>query len=402
MAEVTNLTNTSVPEEPGEEEDDDLTLLPLPWLVITLITICFAIATAVGGNVLVLLSYCRDRQLRSVHNLYLLHLAVSDLLIGAVSMPLYLIYTVMYWTWPFGPVVCKIFMVEDFTMCDMSVFVVILVAWDHLAMIRNGARYSIVETKRKAYVKLAACWVFSFLLYSPAIVFWDLVRGWSEIPADDCDVEFYAEVNFTVATEILSSSVPFLLLMLINTLTFVELRRVRKVADHAAGEPEHPGHASQEDHRASTVAHTFSIARLGTLRELSSHAHSIPVHNVVQTHQHANDRVTVTRVSRRSRDRRAGMNLVLLVVTLVICWLPYSVTTMMVAECESCVNEYLYEFFNWLLWIKSCVNPFLYAYNSPRFRKNFLELLSPVIPARWRVVRTVRGRTITTVLSHDG
>ena len=75
------------------DEEDDVFRLPLPWLAIVIVCIIVAIVTAVGGNLLIILSYKRDYRLRNVHNLYLLHLAVCDLFIGAISMPCYLLYT---------------------------------------------------------------------------------------------------------------------------------------------------------------------------------------------------------------------------------------------------------------------------------------------------------------------
>ncbi|KAK7487699.1 hypothetical protein BaRGS_00020966 [Batillaria attramentaria] len=397
-------TSESVQDEVAEE---DFSMLPLPWSVVAIICIVLAIATAVGGNVLVLLSYRRDRQLRSVHNLYLLNMAVSDLFIGAVSMPFYIVYTTMYWTWPFGAVVCKIFLVEDFTMCGMSVFCVVLVAWDRLALVQNGARYSIVETKRKAYVKLAVCWTFSFLLYSPAIAFWDVVRGYSVVPADDCDVEFGGDFEFTVTTEIMAFAVPFLSLSLINVLLFLALRKGRKVI----------GHTQQESRKNQPNQPSTQVCTLGSTKgpqsSLTTCTREVNFSDRPSSSQRKQDtsgdfrtnteptsctaglsthstQSTVVKMSRGSRGRRAGIILVLLVVALVVCWLPYSVSTILLSACDACVDKDLYEFFVWLLWVKSCINPFLYAYNSPRFRKNFLEILARVF------VKCQGGREVAT------
>lgn len=73
-----------------------------------------------------------------------------------------------------------------------------------------------------------------------------------------------------------------------------------------------------------------------------------------------------------------------LVVAMLIFWAPYSILTIIISSCNDCIDENLYKFFTWFVWIKSCVNPFLYAFNSPRFRKNFGQLLAPVLLSRFR------------------
>ena len=73
--------------------DSDREILPQPWLSFVCLLIPLAILTAVGGNLLIMLSYKRDALLRNVHNLYLLHLAVCDFCIGSFSMSFYFIYT---------------------------------------------------------------------------------------------------------------------------------------------------------------------------------------------------------------------------------------------------------------------------------------------------------------------
>ncbi|XP_076445855.1 histamine H3 receptor-like [Babylonia areolata] len=313
-----DITATQSFSSPDDEEDsDDPSVLPLPWSPFFVVYSTVAIVTAVGGNVLILLSYGRDGQLRDVHNLYLLHLAVCDLLIGAVSMPLYLIYTVLYWRWPMGVVMCKLFLVEDYTLCCMSTLIIILVAADRLALLTLGASYQ-GKTRKRAYIKLAVCWTCSFLLYSPAILLWDVVTGHSVVPEGDCDVEFNRSIVFVMVTEIISFSVPFVSLAVINGQLLVALKKRRKVGDHQASGPSPKKERSTTNYKDDDTSSKFAT----------------------------------------------------------------DITTILWSVCGDCVNQYLYEAFNWWLWTKSCINPFLYAYHSPRFRRNFQQLLSRVLPHR--------------------
>nr|KAG5705462.1 hypothetical protein BaRGS_004589 [Batillaria attramentaria] len=71
------------------------------------------------------------------------------------------------------PAVVLVYLVSDFTMCSLSVLLVILISQDQLLILRKGALYATTETKPKAYVKIALAWILGFLLYGPAIIGWD-------------------------------------------------------------------------------------------------------------------------------------------------------------------------------------------------------------------------------------
>ena len=53
------------------------------------------------------------------------------------------VLAVFHWNWYLGAVMCKLYLAEDFTMCAMSTMVIVLFAWDRLAVITLGASYSV-------------------------------------------------------------------------------------------------------------------------------------------------------------------------------------------------------------------------------------------------------------------
>lgn len=75
------------------------------WLIVFAGVVLF-ILTA-GGNLLVLLSFKIDKRLRTISNYFLFSLAIADLVVGIVSIPLMTAYTAQR-EWTLGWLVCCI------------------------------------------------------------------------------------------------------------------------------------------------------------------------------------------------------------------------------------------------------------------------------------------------------
>lgn len=77
-------TNISLPEEkPG---------LELNWAALLIVMV---IIPTIGGNILVILAVWLERKLQNATNFFLMSLAVADLLVGLLVMPIALV-TILY------------------------------------------------------------------------------------------------------------------------------------------------------------------------------------------------------------------------------------------------------------------------------------------------------------------
>ena len=88
-------TNSSWPgEEPGVQ---------LRWAALLIVMV---IIPTIGGNILVILAVSLERKLQNATNYFLMSLAVADLLVGLLVMPIALV-TVLYSKFIMGPCVSK-------------------------------------------------------------------------------------------------------------------------------------------------------------------------------------------------------------------------------------------------------------------------------------------------------
>nr|KAG5705466.1 hypothetical protein BaRGS_004593 [Batillaria attramentaria] len=117
------------------------------------------------------------------------------------------------------------FHVADYTATMQSILLLVLVSQDQLLMLRKGAHYSITETKVKAYIKLSVAWLYSILLFSPAIIFWDVWAGYSTVADEECETEFHLSNLYLSVASVFSFLIPAVLLILLNGAIYLEIRK---------------------------------------------------------------------------------------------------------------------------------------------------------------------------------
>uniref|UniRef100_A0A8C3MJ33 Histamine receptor H3 n=1 Tax=Geospiza parvula TaxID=87175 RepID=A0A8C3MJ33_GEOPR len=126
------------------------------------------IAVTVAGNALVMLAFVADSSLRTQNNFFLLNLAISDFLVGAFCIPLYVPY-VLTGRWIFGRSLCKLWLVVDYLLCTSSVFNIVLISYDRFLSVTRAVAYRAQQgNTRQAVLKMVMVWVLAFLLYGPS------------------------------------------------------------------------------------------------------------------------------------------------------------------------------------------------------------------------------------------
>jgi gastrin-releasing peptide receptor len=124
----------------------------------------FAVICVVGfiGNSLLILTVLINREMRTRPNVYIVSLAVGDLILLLVSIPFYSL-TYLYPQWPHGSFVCKLLAFLKALSLGVSIFTLTALSWDRYSACLHPIRRH-KDTMPKTALTAAAIWLVSILL----------------------------------------------------------------------------------------------------------------------------------------------------------------------------------------------------------------------------------------------
>uniref|UniRef100_A0A672S8F1 Histamine H3 receptor-like n=1 Tax=Sinocyclocheilus grahami TaxID=75366 RepID=A0A672S8F1_SINGR len=305
-----------------------------PALALLSVMMVILVAVIVCGNALVIVAFKMDKSLRKQSNYFLLNLAISDFLVGAFCIPVYMPY-VLTGKWMLGKGLCKLWLVVDYLLCTASVFNIVLISYDRYLSVTKAVSYRAKQGMAHfAVVKIAVVWILAFLLYGPAILFWEQLTGKSRVPDDECFAEFYYTWHFLLSASAVEFFSPFLSVAFFNISIYLNIRQ----------------------------------RRLGSKKESCGEKRS------------ESDGLSMRCVqrSRLRQDKKIAKSLAIIVCVFAVCWAPYTLLMIVRAACRGdCVSHHWYEVTFWLLWLNSAINPFLYPLCHSSFRRAFFKILCP-------------------------
>ncbi|KAJ2943966.1 hypothetical protein O0L34_g8288 [Tuta absoluta] len=132
------------------------------WALVALVLV---VCTA-AGNVLVCLAICWERRLQNVTNYFLMSLAITDLLVAILVMPLGIL-TLVKGYFPLPPEYCLTWMCLDVLLCTASIMHLCTISVDRYLSLRYPMRFGRNKTRKRVTVKIAFVWILSTAMSLP-------------------------------------------------------------------------------------------------------------------------------------------------------------------------------------------------------------------------------------------
>ncbi|XP_055991213.1 somatostatin receptor type 5 [Sorex fumeus] len=190
-----------------------------PGVVLLYLLVC---ALGLGGNTLVIYVVLRHAKMKTVTNIYILNLAVADVLF-MLGLP-FLATQYMVSSWPFGPVLCRLVTTLDGINQFTSIFCLTVMSVDRYLAVVHPVRSARWRRPRVAKLASATVWVFSLLMSLPLVIFADVQEG-----LGICNVCWPEPVGlwsalFIVYTSVLGFFGPLLVICLCYLLIVVKVK----------------------------------------------------------------------------------------------------------------------------------------------------------------------------------
>ncbi|XP_018651729.1 Tyramine/octopamine receptor [Schistosoma mansoni] len=121
------------------------------------------------GNLLVISAVATTKVLRRITDLYIVSLALSDLLVAVLILPLSIMRQV-YGHWPYeSHELCTYWISLNLFLCSASTFNICCISVDRYIAINYPMKYISKRTRSTAFAMIGGAWIASFLIMIPPI-----------------------------------------------------------------------------------------------------------------------------------------------------------------------------------------------------------------------------------------
>lgn len=353
----------------GEPSDDPDAGTSGSKIVLCLMLSILAVATTII-NSLVITAILVTRKLHQPANYLICSLAVTDLLVAALVMPISIVY-IAEETWVLGPAMCHLWLGVDVTCCTCSILHLAAIAHDRYRAITDAVAYSQKRTSQRAAVTIVVVWVLSVLVSLPPLI-------WRKMPEESEEQEGVMEcmmehdhVAFTVYSTFGAFYIPLILILVLYYKIYraAQTLRNRRGSSRLVKQSVNSVVMSSDRDAPAPVSPDTLSPTEKSFSEPSTDGERVKITPTT-------NRVFKSRRNPGARERRAALTLGLILGAFVICWLPFFLKEVIVNTCLSCsTSALLADFLTWLGYLNSLINPLIYTIFNEDFKKAFQKLV---------------------------
>ncbi|XP_067087499.1 5-hydroxytryptamine (serotonin) receptor 1A a [Osmerus mordax] len=392
-----------------ESENSTAASRPLPdvelsYQVITSMLLGALILCSIFGNACVVAAIALERSLQNVANYLIGSLAVTDLMVSVLVLPMAALYQVLN-KWTLGQEICDIFISLDVLCCTSSILHLCAIALDRYWAITDPIDYVNKRTPRRAALLISLTWLIGFSISIPPMLGWR--KAEDRANPDACTIS--QDPGYTIYSTFGAFYIPLILMLVLYGRIFKAARfRIRKTVkktEKAKGSDQCLSVSPAVFHKKANgeagginwkrnvepnpnspclngaLKHGVDGESLEIMEIQKDSKNHLPLPNTPQsTHVLENRHEKSTDVKRKialARERKTVKTLGIIMGTFIFCWLPFFIVALVLPFCsESCyMPAWLGDVINWLGYSNSLLNPIIYAYFNKDFQSAFKKII---------------------------
>ncbi|MBN3271315.1 DRD4 protein, partial [Polyodon spathula] len=340
------------------------------------------IVVIISGNLLVCLSVWTEKALKTTTNYFIVSLAVADLLLAVLVLPLFVYSEFQGGVWTLNTVLCDSLMTMDVMLCTASIFNLCAISVDRFIAVSIPLNYNRKHIDQRQIILLSATWIFALAVASPVMF------GINHVPDRDPALCKLEDNNYIIYSSVCSFFIPCPIMLLLYCLMFrgltqwEEARKTKLNNSMQASMKFQSGHSLPRYPPPIIKRDPADIK----LKELNCYSHPDCTYPKEYKGGHtktiALPKLCIWAPSKKKRakingrERKAMKVLPVVVGAFLFCWTPFFVVHITRALCESCdISPELMSIVTWLGYVNSALNPIIYTVFNTEFRNFFRKFL---------------------------
>ncbi|XP_076461247.1 5-hydroxytryptamine receptor 1A-like [Babylonia areolata] len=367
--------------------------------VVVAVILGVLILCTIIGNSLVCLSVGLVKRLQTPSNLLIVSLAVADLLVALLVMPLGVTLQING-AWVLGPNVCDFWTTTDVLLCTASILNLCIISVDRYLVITRPFQYAMKRTPKRMAAMITAVWLVSAIVSIPPVF------GWKS-PHQPFDCVISQAIGYQIYATFCAFYLPLFVMIFVYVKIWLVSSKIAKaesrskVGSFDKGDQAHHVGRPSRDSNESQILPNGSMLGVAKSQQHNGDGNgggggdgddaSLENMNMnLNTHRASDnsDRLKKRRFTIRSliprpvrlsssKERKATKTLGIIMGCFTLCWLPFFILALVKTFCaDSChVPMTLDSILLWLGYANSFLNPVIYARFNREFRTPFKEIL---------------------------
>ncbi|XP_006871358.1 PREDICTED: 5-hydroxytryptamine receptor 5A [Chrysochloris asiatica] len=304
------------------------------------------VAATFAWNLLVLATILRVRTFHRVPHNLVASMAISDVLVAALVMPLSLVHELSGRRWQLGRRLCQLWIACDVLCCTASIWNVTAIALDRYWSITRHLEYTLRARKRVSNIMIALTWVLSAVISLAPLLF-----GWGETyseNSEECQVSH--EPSYTVFSTVGAFYLPLCVVLFVYW-------KIYKAAKFRVG--------SRKTNSVSPMSEAVEVKNSAQQPQMV-----FTVRRATVTFQTEGD------TWREQKEQRAALMVGILIGVFVLCWIPFFITELISPLCSCEIPALWKSIFLWLGYSNSFFNPLIYTAFNKNYNSAFKNFFS--------------------------